>query len=453
MSKLTKNFLSALLTVCMLFGALSIGFTIHAADTSFSLDFENETVGSATTNTGITVSNLGSSDTLTVETDPKDPNNKVLQLNKAAKGKKPSMLIKLPDQTSDFTLEYRIMFNGDGQCATVLQSGTGSKLQGVYLVSRAKSDDTAAEGLANCTSASTWNTLFAMGEYNRAEWYSVKIDVDVAAYNYDITVTSSSGVTKTATDSSLRHTGITVFDYLNVQFAGDVVGVIYIDDIKVYTPGQTPENPENPETPDDPEDISKLQEAVAKVEADLTKATTELTKAIADGDKALDTKIAALNEAIEAAKKAYAAADTSLTAKIEAADKTLDDAIKAVQKNLADTKAALEAADKTNADAIAKAIKDLNAAIDSAETVAEEIADAATVELKTELEDMIAEADASLKESIDALTSELQNVKQTLEAKDTEIEGLINTVRVIAIVALAISVISIALVFVGKKRK
>ena len=66
---------------------------------------------------------------------------------------------------------------------------------------------------------------------------------------------------------------------------------------------------------------------------------------------------------------------------------------------------------------------------------------------------MIAEADATLKASIDALTTELQNVKQTLEAKDTEIEGLINTVRIIAIAALGISAVSLVLVFVGKKKK
>ena len=66
---------------------------------------------------------------------------------------------------------------------------------------------------------------------------------------------------------------------------------------------------------------------------------------------------------------------------------------------------------------------------------------------------MIAEADATLKASIDALTTELQNVKQNLEAKDAEIEGLINTVHIIAIAALGISAVSIVLVFVGKKKK
>ena len=110
---------------------------------------------------------------------------------------------------------------------------------------------------------------------------------------------------------------------------------------------------------------------------------------------------------------------SALNTKIEAADATLDAAIKTIQKNLTDAITELENADKTNAAAIAKAISDLNTAIESAEIAAA----TADVAISDELSGMINAAEAALQTKLDALTTELQNVKKELEDKIKALEN------------------------------
>ena len=154
MKKVTKRIFATMLAALMLLGTLP-AMMLYAANEVFILDFEDEKVATEL----ITPKNVDTDNTVTVDVDPKDPNNKVLNISKTNSKKKPYALIKLPDQSGSFTVEYRIMFNSTGQCAAVVQSGTANTAQGAYLVSRAKSDDTTAAALENCTGGSNWNML------------------------------------------------------------------------------------------------------------------------------------------------------------------------------------------------------------------------------------------------------------------------------------------------------
>lgn len=484
MKKITKRILTTMLAVIMLIGAIPAVMSYANENDIFSLDFEDETIGAEVTNTAVATSNLDASNTVTVEADPLNPNNKVLKITRNNTKKKPTALITFPAQSTAFTIEYRIIFNTTNQCAAVVKGGS---LQGAYLVASRSGDG--SNGLENNADAKNWANLFPAAEHDLNGWYNVKIDIDIAAYTYNITVTNANGVTKTNNGAALRNDGITSLNSLEIQFGGaTATGNLYIDDIRVYDSTQAPVDPEpeqppvdptpDPEpedpTPETPEDTTALQAAINKVASDLTAAQTALNTAITNGDKALDAKITALTGALDAAKKAYADADTamknSLSSKIEAADTTLDTAIKAVQKNLDDAITALGAADKTNADAIANAITDLNDAIDAAEAAAT----AADTALKNEINTKIDAADEALQTAIDALTTELQSVKQALENKDKELDDKIKalenknadpttdneTVDPIVIASIVISCVSVcgcvaiaALYVIDKKKK
>ena len=429
-----------MLAALMLLGTLP-AMMLYAAETILSINFEDETVGEKSKNTAISLVETDANNTVTVETDPKNPDNKVLKLNRTSK--KTHALISFPEQTGVFVAEYRIMLEGNAQCAAILQQGTGNKNMGAYVLGRPGASDTVAHSL-EYHDGSGWNVMFSGDEFKNGEWYSVTIEVDVANGRFNISVTDYTGSTKTASNVGFRNTGaVTALDYLDFQFAAAVPGTMYVDDIKIYAPNQTPVDPEpetpptdpepepepdpkpdpNPENPEAPQDTTALQTAINKVASDLAAAQTALNTAIENGDTALDAKITALNTALEAAKKAYSDADTAmqgaLNSKIEAADATLDAAIKTVQKNLTDAITELEDADKTNAAAIAKAISDLNTAIESAE-IASATADVA---ISDELSGMINAAEAALQTKLDALTTELQNVKKELEDKIKALEN------------------------------
>lgn len=220
---------------------------------AFVIDFEDGTVGAAPADEEITLMDTSETDTITVVADPKNADNKVMLIDRPVMATKPYALVKIPEQTGNFTVEYRIMFGKDAQYAALVQSGTENNKQGVYLLARDQEYKT-NPGELLYHNGSAFTTLFAKSEFAYNVWYSVKVDVYTAESKYDITVTDANGLTKTATGSGMRHSGITAFDYLNFQVAGTKTGAMYVDDIKVSGSTQTPDVPVDPPVnPDDPE--------------------------------------------------------------------------------------------------------------------------------------------------------------------------------------------------------
>lgn len=119
---------------------------------------------------------------------------------------------------------------------------------------------------------------------------------------------------------------------------------------------------------------SALELAIEKVQDNLDKAKTELDNAIANGDKELNAKIVALNDALASANAAHEAAKSEirneLLGKIDEAKATLQSAIDDIEKNL----------DNVN--------KELD----------------------------------SVKKELDSIKKDLDNIKKELETKDSEPE-------------------------------
>lgn len=207
---------------------------------------------------------------------------------------------------------------------------------------------------------------------------------------------------------------------------------------------------------------TELEKRIEGVQTNLDNAKSELDKAIADlekamkkGDEDLSAALANLNVELINAKvileKADAENKAELVKKIEDADKVLDDAIKAVQKDLDDAKTALNKAIADGDTALDGKITALNEALATAKA-ALEATDATT---KSELTAKIDEADADLQAAIDALSSELSNVKQKtaeLESKNDELQSFIIVVCVISGIALCGSGAFVVWFFIDRKK-
>ena len=87
----------------MLLGTLPVLMSYAAEDGIFTIDFEDETVGEAAKNPAISLAETDANNTVTVETDPKNPDNKVLKLNRASK--KMHAYVNIPQQTGVFVAE------------------------------------------------------------------------------------------------------------------------------------------------------------------------------------------------------------------------------------------------------------------------------------------------------------------------------------------------------------
>ena len=150
-------------------------------------------------------------------------------------------------------------------------------------------------------------------------------------------------------------------------------------------------------------------------EVNLGGAMAELEAAIRNGDLQLESKIVALNSALNMAKAALEAADLENKAELEkeiaSAEATLQEAIDALAKKLEDVKADLEEAIKTGKQDTTTELEALNKALEDAKAALE----AADAESKDALEDAIASAEATLQEAIDALAKKLEDVKEELE--------------------------------------
>ena len=232
-------------------------------EVQLEMDFEDGTVGEKPSSDDISYpkDKMDSDDKVVISADPKNPLNKVLELKRT--DIKYSTLIKIPQQTGKFTVEYRIMFNGFAQCGAIVQQGTAEKdNQGAYILIRPSKTNATDPQSLEYISGSNWNVMFGNSEFKQDEWYTVKLEVDARSKTYAVSVTDVSGTTKTGT-ASFRN-DVTYLDYLNFNFAGGVPGTMYVDDIKVvqYTtaePGQPdapvePDEPDTPVTPDTPVD-------------------------------------------------------------------------------------------------------------------------------------------------------------------------------------------------------
>ena len=206
-----------------------------------------------------------------------------------------------------------------------------------------------------------------------------------------------------------------------------------------------------------------LENAIADVQKNLDDAKAELDQAIADldaamtkGDADLSNEIANVNAALENAKTSLEKADADnkaeLVGKIEVAEAALDAAIEAVQKNLDDAKAELNQAIINGNAALDEKISALNVALDTAKTALEASNSASSAELATKID----EADKALKLAIDALSSELNDVKQkseVLEEKNNNLQTFLIVVSVISGTTLCGSAAFIIWFFSDRKRR
>ena len=424
MRKITARFFATMLAVLTLLGTLPalMSYADEPAVPTKTYDFEADTVGKMPAY--FTASSYDATKT-TIQVAEEGNGNKALYVNNTSG--KPTVTMQFAPQNGTFTIGFRIKYMSTEESTQSTVSLTDGASQTFTLLEQ--------KGVLKNHNGTAWVNL--MDSYERNVWYTVNAVINVSNGTYDMTIRPDGGEAKAITNFPFRVGTVTEINTFSISLAGKTVAELYIDDIILPTdeeppvdpepdePGPIdpePENPE-PENPDEPQDTTELQAAINKVASDLAAAQNALNTAIANGDKGLDTKITALNTALEAAKKAYADADTAmqsaLNTKIEAADATLATAIKTVQKNLDDAIATLNAADKTNAAAIAKAISDLNTAIESAESAAA----TADVAISDELSGMIDAAEAALQTKLDALTTELQNVKKELEDKIKALEN------------------------------
>ena len=153
-----------------------------------------------------------------------------------------------------------------------------------------------------------------------------------------------------------------------------------------------------------------LGDAIDAVQKNLDDAKAELEKALADGDKALDDKIVALTEAMEAAQ-------ATLTEAIAAVQKNLNDVKAELENNMADGDKALD--DKIVAlgelmalaeEALINNLSDAQAALTEAIAAVQKNLDDA----KAELEKALADGDKALDDKIIALDEALEAAKKTL---------------------------------------
>ncbi|MBO5009518.1 MAG: hypothetical protein J6D20_02295, partial [Clostridia bacterium] len=175
---------------------------------------------------------------------------------------------------------------------------------------------------------------------------------------------------------------------------------------------------------------SEMQSAIVK-KADiitLNARVEELKDAIENAEYVAityaDTKDKALKQTLE---------ETILTAK--------NDAISYAQTLVEYAKSQLQKAINTKADAttLNAKVEELSGAIKTAETLAKAYADTQNAELKVKLESAIESSQNTLRAGIDALSSELTNVKQALETKASELEAKDNTLQTVIIVVSVVS--------------
>lgn len=223
-------------------------------EVQLEMDFEDGTVGDKPANSEISYpkDKMDSDDKVVISADPKNPDNKVLEMMRT--DIKYATLIKIPQQNGTFAVEYRIMFSGYAQCGALVQQGTAEKdNQGAYLLIRpSKTNAETTPQSLEYISGSNWNVMFGNSEFKQDEWYTVKLEVNAQSKTYEVSVTDASGTTKTAAEAGFRNP-VTALDYLNFNFAGGVPGTMYVDDIKVVSYNSAaPDQPVDPE-PDEPD--------------------------------------------------------------------------------------------------------------------------------------------------------------------------------------------------------
>ena len=177
-------------------------------------------------------------------------------------------------------------------------------------------------------------------------------------------------------------------------------------------------------------------DAVAKA---IAEHTAEMTTMIENGDKASDAKlqeqVAAINNAIEAAKTLSANATNAvrdeLTAAIASAKKETSDAIaKSVDAMSKELTAKIDAGDlKSDAD-IKAAVAELTAAIDIAKTVASDADAKVKAELEAKMNKAVEDTSTALMAKYDELSETLN--KKIADASAASAEDLSTTVAVLA---------------------
>ncbi|MBO5316586.1 MAG: leucine-rich repeat protein [Clostridia bacterium] len=194
--------------------------------------------------------------------------------------------------------------------------------------------------------------------------------------------------------------------------------------------------------------LTAKNEAISSAQTLVNNAKTELQTAInAKADTAtLNAKVDELNEAIEnieyVANNYADTKDTALKQTLEEAILTAkNEAISSAQTLVEYAKSQLQKAINTKADAttLNAKVEELSGAIKTAETLAKAYADTQNAELKVKLESAIESSQNTLRAGIDALSSELTNVKQALETKASELEAKDNTLQTVIIVVSVVS--------------
>ena len=194
--------------------------------------------------------------------------------------------------------------------------------------------------------------------------------------------------------------------------------------------------------------LTAKNEAISSAQTLVNNAKTELQSAIVKKADiiTLNARVEELKDAIENAEYvAITYADTKDTALKQTLEETIltakNDAISYAQTLVEYAKSQLQKAINTKADAttLNAKVEELSGAIKTAETLAKAYADTQNAELKVKLESAIESSQNTLRAGIDALSSELTNVKQALETKASELEAKDNTLQTVIIVVSVVS--------------
>ena len=194
--------------------------------------------------------------------------------------------------------------------------------------------------------------------------------------------------------------------------------------------------------------LTAKNDAISSAQTLVNNAKTELQSAIVKKADiiTLNARVEELKDAIENAEYvAITYADTKDKALKQTLEETIltakNEAISYAQTLVEYAKSQLQKAINTKADAttLNAKVEELSGAIKTAETLAKAYADTQNAELKVKLESAIESSQNTLRAGIDALSSELTNVKQALETKASELEAKDNTLQTVIIVVSVVS--------------
>lgn len=228
MRKLTKRFVSALLSVCMLSGVWSPGLIAHAQDEipkspAVAFNFEGDTLGQTPKN--IEVSGVTQKSTIKVVSNPSAEGGKALLIEDAdTENLALKAVASFADKTDTVTVAFKLMLGTetDDYIINLLQDGDDMGNRGPRLLARDGS-------LRYINGSGNWVTFNS--DYAVDTWYSFLIVANIVNDTYDLYVDGAKIVVGAAFESA-----VTKLKKLQFTTTGKLEGKMYIDDIAVPDP-------------------------------------------------------------------------------------------------------------------------------------------------------------------------------------------------------------------------